>query len=72
MKFPVLWLSFVSVWAGTEKVICVACPVRISPCTSVQKLQKQKQKKDQLFRSDVPKITASKQDPTKLKKLRGF
>ena len=24
MKFPVLWLSFVSVWAGTEKVICLA------------------------------------------------
>jgi len=24
MKFPVLWLSFVSVWAGTGKVICLA------------------------------------------------
>ena len=24
MKFPVLWLSFVSVWAGTEKVISLA------------------------------------------------
>ena len=24
MKVPVLWLSFVSVWAGTGKVICLA------------------------------------------------
>ena len=24
MKFPVLWLSFVSVWVGTGKVICLA------------------------------------------------
>ena len=23
MKFPVLWPSFVSVWAGTGKVICL-------------------------------------------------
>ena len=27
MKFPVLWLSFVSVWAGTGKVICLAWDV---------------------------------------------
>ena len=24
MKFPALWLSFVNVWAGTGKVICLA------------------------------------------------
>ena len=41
MKFPVLWLSFVSVWSGTGKVICLAwdlvsrSPITLNFCAKV-------------------------------------
>ena len=46
MKFPVLWLSFVSLWAwaGAEKGILprmgLSVPFAYHPCTSVQNLEK--------------------------------
>ena len=61
MKFPVLWLSFVSLWAwasaekGDMPRMGLSVPFAYHPCTSLQKLKKQKQKKKLLRRRSLPR-----------------
>ena len=58
MKFPVLWLSFVRVWVGTGKVICLAWDL-VSRSLVCKRCRKEKSLRSGNIRSKLTEFVVS-------------